>query len=1088
MVRLIHAALSNRLLVLLLFSLACVAGIVRMAQLPIDAFPDTTPIQVQINTVAPALSPEEIEQQITLPVELSIGGLPGLQSLRSVSKFGLSQVVVTFNDAVPIIDARQYVAERLASVELPAGVGRPTLGPIATGLGEVFHYIVRSPDSERSIEELRTIHDWVIKPELRKVSGVAEVNSWGGLERQYHVVVHPEALLAYGFTLDNVMVALRRNNANVGGGQIVAAGEASVVRGIGRVASLEEIENVVVATSDGTPIRIRDVASVGIGSEIRRGAVSAGGKGEVVLGLAFMLMGENSQVVTKDLRDRLDSIRPSLPSDVAVEVVYDRTSLVDQVIATVTHNLAIAAVLVVLVLLALLGNLRAGLLVAISIPIAMFFAVQGMHEFAIAASLLSLGAIDFGILVDGSVVMIESNQRALQERQQELGRLLTAKERLDAVATSSSKVVRPIVFGMGIIALVFIPVLTLEGIEGKMFKPMAWTFIFALCGALATAVLLSPILSYYFLSRQTKQTEGAAVHRLTELYGWAVAATLRRNRYVLTIAAVLLVAGGILSTQLGGEFVPHLSEGSIVANTIRLAGVSIDESIRGNTRIESLLLEEFPDEVEHTWSRIGTAEVATDPMGLELTDVFLTLRPREQWTRASTQAELVSEMQRLVGELPGVNIVFTQPIEMRMNEMASGIRSDIGIKIIGDDFDELLRLADQVQQVLISVSGAQDISVDQIAGQPTLNVVVNQGQVARYGVAGREALAFVEAIGGIRVGEVFEGQRVFPLVVRLPDRFREDLNAIASIRLPSAGGASVPLSSLADVNTTNSASTINREWGRRLIRVQCNLGDRDPASFVAEAREKIGSRVALPEGYVIEWGGQFENLQRAQLRLAIVVPAVLLLVFVLLFFSMKKLRDVLIIYSGIPFAAVGAIFALWGRGIPFSVSAAVGFIALAGIAVLNGQILIEAIRDFGHRKFQRRQAIIEAAKTRLRPVLATGVTDAAGFVPMAISTGVGSEVQRPLATVVIGGIITSTILTLFVLPVLALLFGGNGLPRDAKDEDEGGVTADVVDEGLSSQDAAITEMGPLLSPLVGDGVNDAPTLGAGGEDDASESY
>lgn len=1047
MTRLIRATLNNRLLVLLLFSLACVAGIVRMAQLPIDAFPDTTPIQVQINTVAPALSPEEIEQQITLPVELSIGGLPGLQSLRSVSKFGLSQVVVTFDDNVPIIDARQYVAERLASVELPAGVGKPTLGPIATGLGEIFHYLVRSTDPQRSVEELRTIHDWTIKPELRKVRGVAEVNSWGGLERQYHVVVNPEALIAYAFTLDDVMTALRRNNANVGGGQVVTAGEASVVRGVGRVSSIPEIENIVVATSDGTPVRIRDVATVGIGAEIRRGAVTAGGKGEVVLGLAFMLMGENSQVVTNDLRDRLDSIRPSLPPDVVVEVVYDRTSLVDEVISTVKHNLAIAAILVVLVLLALLGSVRAGLLVAVSIPIAMFFAVQGMFEFAIAASLLSLGAIDFGILVDGSVVMTEANQRALQDRQRELGRALTMEERLNSVAISSSKVIRPIVFGMGIIALVFVPVLSLEGIEGKMFRPMAWTFIFALGGALATAIFLSPILSYYFLARRTKPTEGVVIRTLTEFFGRALAGTLRWNRAVLTVATVLLLGGGFLASRLGGEFVPHLSEGSMVANTIRLAGVSIDESIRGNTRIESLLLEEFPDEVEHVWSRIGTAEVATDPMGLELTDVFLTLRPRDQWTRASTQAELVSEMQRLVGELPGVNIVFTQPIEMRMNEMVSGIRSDIGIKIIGDDFDELLRLADQVQQVLLTVSGAEDISVDQITGQPTLNVVVNQNQVGRYGVSGREALALVEAIGGIRVGEVFEGQRVFPLVVRLPDRFREDPNAIASIRLPSAGGASVPLSSLADVNTTNSASTINREWGRRLIRVQCNLGDRDPASFVAEAREKIASSVALPAGYVIEWGGQFENLQRAQLRLAIVVPAVLLLVFVLLFFSMKKIRDVLIIYSGIPFAAVGAIVALWGRGIPFSVSAAVGFIALAGIAVLNGQILIGAVREFANRGLPRGQAIIEAAKTRLRPVLATGITDAAGFIPMAISTGVGSEVQRPLATVVIGGIVTSTVLTLFVLPVLSFLFGGSG-------EDSRGAAMQR-SEGASAADVAV---------------------------------
>jgi len=1023
MTALVHAALHNRLLVLVLFGVACLAGVVRLAQLPVDAFPDTTPVQVQVNTVAPALSPEEIEQQITLPVELSIGGLPGLQSVRSVSKFGFSQVVVTFGDEVKIIDARQYVAERLASVELPTGVARPTLGPIATGLGEVFHYIVRSDDPDRTTEELRTIHDWVIKPELRKVAGVAEVNSWGGLERQFHVIVEPDALIAHGFTFGDLTAALRRNNANVGGGQITSAGEASVVRGIARVGSLSEIENILIAASDGTPVRVRDVATVAMGAEIRRGAVSSHGEGEVVLGLAFMLMGENSHTVTRHLRARLDSIRPSLPEDLVVEVVYDRTTLVDQVINTVQHNLVVAAVLVLLVLFALLGNLRAGLLVAVVIPISMLFAVQGMHEFAIAASLLSLGAIDFGILVDGSVVMTESNLRALRTRQRQLGRRLSDDERLQAVAESSAKVVRPIVFGMAIITLVFVPILTLEGIEGKMFRPMAWTFIFASVGALLTAVFLSPILSYYLLPRRAPRAEGRIASLLSSGYGRLVEAALRRRTTVIGSAAALLVLALLLVPRLGGEFVPHLSEGSLVANAIRLAGVSVDESLRSNTRIEALLLAEFPDEVEHVWSRIGTAEVATDPMGLELTDIFMKLRPREQWTRAGTQAELVTAMQGLVAEMPGVNIVFTQPIEMRMNEMVSGIRSDVGIKIIGDDFDELLVLADAVQQQLLLVEGAQDISVDQVTGQPTTTVTVNQARIGRYGVAADEVLQFVEAIGGIRVGEVYEGQRVFPLVVRLPDRFRKDAGAIQAVRLPSLSGASVPLSALADVTTEEAASTINREWGRRLIRVQTNVGGRDPASFVAEARARIREAVPLPEGYVIEWGGQFENLRRAQLRLAVVVPAVLLLVFVLLYFSLKRLRDVLIIYSGIPLAAVGAVLALWLRGIPFSVSAAVGFIALSGIAVLNGQILIEAIREQLEAGLSLHSSVIEAAKTRLRPVLATGITDAVGFLPMAISTGVGSEVQRPLATVVIGGVVTSTVLTLVVLPALYAAFG-----------------------------------------------------------------
>lgn len=1020
--RLIEFSLKNRVLVILLFAIACATGVYRLVQLPIDAFPDTTPVQVQINTIAPALSPEEIEQQITLPVELSIGGLPGLQNVRSVSKFGFSQVVATFDDDTKIIDARQYVTERLSTVELPEGVGRPELGPIATGLGEVFHYTISSDNPDRSIEEMRTIHDWVIKPELRKVPGVAEVNSWGGEERQYHVVINPESLIKYSFTMNRVLEALRRNNANVGGGQLVTSGEARIVRGIGRVSTIEEIENIVVASSDGTPVHIRDVATVEIGSEIRRGAVSASGEGEVVLGLAFMLMGENSQEVTQQLQERMESLKPSLPSDVAVEVVYDRTTLVDKVIETVKHNLVIGAALVIVVLLLLLGNIRAGLLVAVAIPISALFAVQGMHEFAITASLLSLGAIDFGILVDGSVVMTEANLRDLKKQQRELGRKLTNDERLRSIAESSAHVVRPIVFGMAIIALVFVPVLTLEGTEGKLFRPMAWTFIFALFGALLVAVFLSPVLSYYFLPRRTKPKEGVISRAMTGSYGWLVGKALSHRWVVLIVVVGLIVLAGYRSTQMGGEFVPRLSEGSITINTIRLAGVSIEESVRYNTHIEAVLLEEFPDEIEHVWSRIGTAEVATDPMGIELTDIFITLKSRGEWTRAKAQTGLVAEMEKIISQFPGVNMIFTQPIEMRMNEMESGIRSDIGIKIYGDDFDELLRLADEVQRVLLDVSGVSDISVDQITGQPALDIKVDQARVARYGVASREVLDFVEAIGGIRVGEVFEGQRVFPLMVRLPQTYRQDVSAIKSVRVPTEGGVAVPLSAMASVDLTEGSSTINREWGRRLIRVQCNVVDRDPASFVAEAKGAIDSRIALPEGYVIEWGGQFENLERAKLRLLIVVPAVLLMIFFLLYFSMKNLRDVLIIYTGIPFAAVGAIFALWLRGIPFSVSAAVGFIALSGIAVLNGQILIEAMRDYFGEGLSRRDAIIEAAKTRLRPVLATAITDAAGFIPMAISTGVGSEVQRPLATVVIGGIITSTVLTLFVLPAVSYVF------------------------------------------------------------------
>ncbi len=1015
-------SLRNRLLVVLLGLALVAGGTYALLRTPVDAFPDTTPVQVQVNTVAPALNPEEIEQQITLPVELSIGGLPGLVNVRSISKFGLSQVVATFEDETSITDARQYVSERLSAVELSAGIERPQLGPIATGLGEIFHYVLRSDSPARTLEELRTLHDWVVKPELRKVPGVAEVNSWGGYEKQYHVVVSPDALLKYDLTLGDVFEALESNNQNVGGGVLTSGGRSTLVHGLGRVSSIEGIEDIVISAFDGVPVRVRDVAQeVRIDHESRRGAVTADGRGEVVLGLAFMLMGANAQSVTEELKGRLDGVRRSLPDDVIVEVVYDRTELTSEVIRTVEHNLAAGAILVVLVLFVLLGNLRGGLLVALAIPLAMLFAVIGMAQFAIAASLLSLGALDFGIIVDGSVVMTEANMRNLAERARRLGRSLTAAERIEVIASSARHVARPIVFGMGIIMIVFFPVLALEGIEGKMFRPMAWTFIFALGGALVVALTLSPVLGYYFLPKRVREKEGVFARALNAGFAWLLAVAFR-IRWIVLAGSIALVAGaGWTATRLGGEFIPRLSEGAVVLNTIRLAGVSLEESVRYNTRIEQLLLDEFPDEVRHAWSRIGTAEVATDPMGTELTDVFVSLKPRDEWTKATTQAELVAAMQELVDDLPGLNIVATQPIEMRLNEMASGIRSDIGIKIFGDDFDELVRISDEVQRILLGIRGQSDLSGDQLTGQPTLRIEVDQQAIARLGVSTKEVLDFVETIGVRRVGDVFEGQRKFPLAVRLPDSHRTDPETLRSTLIPTESGLRIPLRSVARVEETEGISTVNREWGRRLIRVQCNVVGRDVSSFVDEARRRIDDDLELPEGYVIEWGGQFENLARAKMRFLVVVPATLLLVFFLLFFSLKNLREVLLIYTGIPFAAVGGVFALWYRGIPFSVSAAVGFIALGGIAVLNGQILVSAIRSIVTTGRDRREAVAEATKQRLRPVLATAITDAVGFLPMALSTGVGAEVQRPLATVVVGGVLTSTLLTLFVLPILYLI-------------------------------------------------------------------
>jgi len=1021
--RLIEFTLKNRLLVVLLFVITCAVGAWTLARLPVDAFPDTTPVQVQINTIAPALGPEEIERQLTMPVELAVSGLPHLTSVRSISKFGLSQVVVTFSDDMPIYDSRQLVMERLANVGLPDGIDRPELGPISTGLGEVFHYVLRSSDPKRTLAELRTLHDWVVKPELRKVAGVAEINSWGGLERQYHVIVAPERLIKYGLVLGDLRQALEENNANVGGGQVITAGQALLVHGIGRVSSLDQLANIVVATRDGIPVRVRDLAEVRIGHELRRGAVSYQGEGEVVMGLGFMLMGENSRDVTTALKARLDTVRKALPADVVLETVYDRTELVDQVIATVEHNLIAGAILVIVILFLLLGNVRAGLLVATAIPISMLFAGLGMWQLGIAASLLSLGAMDFGILVDGSVVMTEANLRRLTERQLQLGRELTAAERMSCILASSREVARPIAFGMGIIVLVFLPVLTLQGIEGKMFRPMAWTFIFALLGALLVAIFLAPILSYQFLPKRLSAKEGRAEHWLGWLYLPVLRWVLRRRGVTLGVALALVLATGALAPRLGGEFLPRMGEGALVASIVRLAGVSVEESVSYNTRLEAMIREKFPDEVRHVWSRLGSAEVATDPMGTELTDIFMTLYPRDQWTRAATQAELAAAVQQEMAGLPGIRVVLTQPIELRVNEMLSGIRGDVGIKIYGEDFAELVRLGEQVEQLLHGVPGVGEVSAEQITGQPTLQVKVDQERLARNGVTVHEVLSMVEAVGTPRVGTIYEGERSFPLVLRLPEAQRQDPAALAATLVPTRGGAILPLQALAEVSEEERPSTINREWGRRLLKVSISVAGRDVASFVDEARTLVERDLELPPGYFVEWGGQFENLERSQQRLALVVPLTLLLIFVLLWFSLKRLRDVLIIYTGIPLAAVGGICALWLRGIPFSVSAAVGFIALAGIAVLNGQVMIAAIRTFLAEGSSLVDAVIAGARQRLLPVVATAVVDAAGFLPMALSSGVGAEVQRPLATVVIGGVLTSTLLTLLVLPTLYVVAG-----------------------------------------------------------------
>ncbi len=1019
----IQISLKNRLLVCALATALVLIGGRSLMLLPIDAFPDTTPVQVQINTSVPALSPQEAEQQVTIPVELAISGLPGLTNVRSISKFGLSQVVATFDDATSIFRARQLVTERLQTVKLPAGIERPQLGPIATGLGEIFHYAVRSTDPKRTLTDLREWQDWVIKPQLRKVPGVAEINTWGGFEKQYHVVTEPQRLIKHGLTLEQLFEALEASNQNVGGGLITRSGESLMVQGIGLTANTEEIGNIVIAAHDGVPVRVCDVATVQVDHEIRRGAVTGAGKGEIVLGLGFMLMGENSHVVTRALKQALAEVQKTLPKDIVVEVLYDRTELVDNVIRTVEENLLAGALLVVVVLFAFLGNLRAGLIMAAAIPLSMLFAVDLMLRAGISASLLSLGAIDFGLLVNGAVILVENAIRCLSERQRQLGRALTEDERRETMTNASLEVARPVAFGVAIVLVVFLPILTLEGIEGKLFRPMALTMIFALLGSLILSLTLMPVLANLFLTRQVNEKEPWLVRLAHRLYAPVLAYAMRFRKTMILGAFALLAVTLLLASRMGGEFLPKLGEGAIVGTTVRVAGVSVEEAVAVNDRIEKLLLAEFKDEIENIWTRLGTAEVATDPMGIELSDFFLALKPRKQWKKAHTQAELVEQMQKLFVKIPGLRVAFSQPIEMRMNEMIAGVRGDVAIKIYGDDLDTLLRLSDEVQKVLGEIRGRGEVTGEQLTGQPVLQVKVDPQAIARFGVPTRNVLNVIECVGTKRVGEIREGQRRFPLVVRLPDRQRSDPDALAATLIPTATGSVLPLNRVAKVVETEGPATINREWGKRRITVQCNVRDRDVATFVDEARAKIGAGVKLPEGYSIEWGGQFENMQRANRRLMFIVPMAMGLIFVLLYFSLGSLRDVLIVATGIPLGAVGGVAALWLRGMPFTVSSGIGFIALSGVAILNGLVLVEFIKEKLQAGVPLEVAVREGCLVRLRPVLMGALVAALGFVPMAINVGVGGEVQRPLATVVIGGVVTNTVLTLLVLPVLYVIAG-----------------------------------------------------------------
>lgn len=1007
--RIIHWSLDHRFLVIVLTLAGAAVGGRALTNLPIDAFPDTTPVQVQINTVAPALSPTEIEQQITAPLEHAIGGLPRLEHVRSLSKFGLSQITVVFEDGTDVYFARQLVAEKLQSVEMPSGIERPQLGPVATGLGEVFHYLITS--RQRSLEELTTLHDWVVKPRLRTVRGVAEVNTWGGLRRQFHVLVDPVRLIKHALTLDEVVDALQRNNLNVGGGHIVQAGELHLVQGIGLTTNVEQIGNIVLAAEAGVPIRIRDVGDVRIGHEIRRGATTANGRGEVVLGLAFLLMGENSHDVTRRLRERLREIAAALPPDVQISPVYERTELGEHVIETVTKNLWEGALLVIVVLFAFLGSIRSGLVVASAIPLSMLFAAEPMIRLGIAGSLMSLGAIDFGLIVDSSVIMVENSLRRLAG-------VNVTQPLIQTVREASIEVRRPTMFGELIIMIVYLPILALEGIEGKLFRPMALTVIFALLGSLVLSLTFVPAMASLVLPRRMQHGDNFAVRMLKRAYRPVVHAAIRLRWAVVAGCAAALILGGWAALRIGSEFIPRLSEEAITINAVRLAGVSLEESVRVSTQIESLIREKFPDEVREVWTRTGTAEIATDPMGIEVSDVFITLQPRRQWKQARTQDELEASLNRALAGLPGMRLVFSQPIEMRLNEMIAGIRSDVGVKVFGDDLDVLKRTAEQVQRILEAIPGHSDVYAEQITGQPVLEIRVDQEATARYGVSTQHVLEVVEAIGGRKVGDVREGQRRFDLVMKLAEPYRQDTSALARIPISTARGERITLGRLARIRQVEGPSTITRESQRRRIVVQCNVSGRDVGSFVAEAESRLRSELRLPLGYYYEMGGQFEHLQRANRRLMFVVPLALGLIVVLLYLTYHRFSDVARIFLTLPLAAVGGLAALLLRGTPFSVSAGVGFVAMFGVSVLGDMVFVSHLRGLLNGGVPLLEAIEQTALARLRPVLMTGLVASLGFVPMALNTGVGAEVQRPLATVVIGGVVTSTLLTLIVLPAV----------------------------------------------------------------------
>ena len=1033
--KIISLSIRYRWLVLSLALLSALVGVWSFQRLPIDATPDITNVQVQINTAAPGYSPLEAEQRITFPVETAIAGLPGLDYTRSLSRYGLSQVTVAFKDGTDIYFARQLVNERLQSArsQLPEGID-PELGPISTGLGEIFLYTVdadpgaRKPDGTAyTPEDLRTLQDWVIRPQLRNTPGVTEVNSIGGYQRQFHVTPRPERLSAYGLTMGEVIAALEANNANVGAGYVERYGEQYLVRVPGQASGIADLSSVIVTNRGGVPIRIADVADVIIGKELRTGAATQNGR-EVVLGTAFMLKGENSRTVARAAAARLEEAAKALPPGVTATPVYDRTDLVDRTIRTVETNLAEGALLVIVVLFLLLGNLRAAIITAAIIPLSMLLTITGMVQTKVSGNLMSLGALDFGLIVDGAVIIVENCLRRFGETQHRLGRLLTRDERFNLAASATSEVIRPSLFGVLIIALVYVPIFALTGVEGKMFHPMAITVVMALTAALVLSLTFVPAAVALFVTGRVEETESRVMRGARRAYAPALDWALKRPLALAGAAVALVLLSGFAASRMGSEFIPSLDEGDIAMHALRIPGTSLTQAISMQTTLEARI-KTFP-EVKRVFSKIGTAEVATDPMPPSVADTLVMLKDRKDWPNPrKPKAQLVAEIQKAVETIPGNNYEFTQPIEMRFNELLSGVRADVAVKVFGDDPEQLAEVGAAIEAVVGGVEGAQDVAVEQTTGLPVLQITPDRAALARLGLNLRDVQDLVGAsLGGTVVGKVFEGDRRFDVVVRLPEDIRGQVDQIGALRVPlPATGAGprrfVPLADVASITVEIGPNQISRENGKRRVVVTANVRDRDLGSFIAETRAKVDAQVTLPPGYWIGYGGEFEQLISAAQRLRLVVPAALLLIFGLLFALFRSVKDAALVFSGVPLALTGGVAALLLRDLPLSISAGVGFIALSGVAVLNGVVMLSFIRTLRAEGRPLDEAVREGALTRLRPVLMTALVASLGFVPMAFNVGAGAEVQRPLATVVIGGVLSSTLLTLLVLPaVYALIY------------------------------------------------------------------